>query len=509
MPIICQICQTSFPKIIPWQHLKTHGITSSEYKEKFGPLYSPETLAKHSARTPHNKGKTVTDPSQKQKIKEAIARREERFRNGEIKRGQVWSFEHKTKLSQRTKDYAAGNPDEIKRRAQKAKATKIARYSQLPAPFAGRTHTNETKTKISQAAKEANKKKIHDKWSRITALTQSYNLTLMSEIGTHPLTLQCNKCNTNFEFTAQYFTPSKTFSEMCPACYPRVVKHSKDESELFEFVQGLVSDAKQGHRTSYHSFELDIFVPSKNVGIEYDGLYWHSEEVLEFSGKDKARSLTKKNFFSDQGIRVVTIYSDEWALQKDIVKSRLASILGCTPSRIFARQCQIKEISTEEASAFLKQNHIMGHGRSNVRLGLFYHDKLISVMTFSKSNLSRKVTGWELNRFASLLDHSVVGGASKLFQFFIKSYTPTTVISYADNRWSEGELYSTLGFSKVSNGTPNYWYFKPPEPQRIHRFTLRKSKADNSNLTEREIRKNQGFLRVWDCGSSKWVWGQK
>jgi hypothetical protein len=127
-------------------------------------------------------------------------------------------------------------------------------------------------------------------------------------------------------------------------------------------------------------------------------------------------------------------------------------------------------------------------------------------MSFVKNNISRKSNNWEINRFASLLEHTVIGGASKLFKSFIKEVNPNTVISYADNRWSDGNLYQTLGFNKISDGTPNYWYFLPNSNLRIHRYTLRKTDSDDSNLTEYENRALQGYNRIWDSGSSKWVW---
>jgi len=76
-------------------------------------------------------------------------------------------------------------------------------------------------------------------------------------------------------------------------------------------------------------------------------------------------------------------------------------------------------------------------------------------MTFSKSNLSRKISSWELNRFCSLMNHQIVGGASKLFAAFLREVSPLSVISYSDNRWSSGGVYSALGFEKLTDGTPN------------------------------------------------------
>jgi hypothetical protein len=128
-------------------------------------------------------------------------------------------------------------------------------------------------------------------------------------------------------------------------------------------------------------------------------------------------------------------------------------------------------------------------------------------MTFTNNNISRRLKNiWEINRFSSILDTTIVGGASKLFSYFIKNYSPETVISYADNRWSKGELYQQLGFIKIHDGIPNYWYVFPNQKQRIHRYSLRKTSDDDCNLTEYEIRNQEGFFRIWDCGSAKWVW---
>jgi len=166
-------------------------------------------------------------------------------------------------------------------------------------------------------------------------------------------------------------------------------------------------------------------------------------------------------------------------------------------------------LDSKVANSFIEENHIQGAGRSNYRIGLYYGEELVAVMTFSNKEISRKLSGWEINRFACKKNTIVVGGASKLFSHFINEKAPDKVISYADTRWSDGNLYEKLGFSFDSQTVPNYWYFKGSNAVRIHRYTLRKTADDNQSLTEYENRLLAGYDRVYDCGSTKWVWTDK
>lgn len=508
MSITCQICQKSFDKIIPWQHLKTHNVSTDAYKDQYGSVYSEETLAKFASRIPHNKGKKVTDPDQLAKINAAIVLREERFKNGEIKRGAKCTEERRQKLSQRNKEYAAANPESGKQRAAKALSTKIAKGFDFTSPNKGKLHSNETKEKISAASKETNKIKSADANNRILDRIASINLSLINDVAEPQMQLKCLECDTEFSYVKAYFHLSKFKETLCPTCFPRIKKKSKGETELFDFIKSIADDAVPNYRKAYHSKEIDVFVPSKNIGFEFNGLYWHSEDVLLNNNKSPKSDFDKKNEFSAEGITLIQIFEDEWHCKTDIVKSRIQNILTATQHKIYARECSVSAITSKDAAKFCNEHHIMGAGRSNVRYGLYHKAELVSVMTFSKNNLSRKVTSWELNRFASKINTNVVGGASRLFARFVKDVNPESVISYSDNRWSTGNLYQQLGFTKNHNGTPNYWYVAPNSLVRIHRFSLRKSVDNKLNLPEKEIRQQQGYLRIWDSGSSKWTWNK-
>lgn len=506
MSITCKICNLTFPKIIPWQHLKLHNITSKDYKKIHGSLYSEETLAKHSAKIPYNKGKKVTDSETLIKIANGIAIREEKYKSGELIRLSN-SFSNHTKqlLSDKQIEYSKNNPKEMSKRAKKAAKTKKDRN--ISGPMKGKQHSIETKQKLSVISQNTNYNKTTQSNKQISEKITELNLTLLSEIFDKNLKLQCNSCQSFFSFTKQYFTPSKVKTTICPVCYPRNIKKSKSESEIYEYVQSLIPSAISSYRTHYHGKEIDIFIPELNLGIEFNGLYWHSESTLVSNGKSPTSDFEKQKYFFEQGIRIIQIFEDEWENKQLIVKSRLKCILGKISNVIYARKCKIMEISSKQSSQFCNDNHLQGSGRSNIRLGLFYNERLVSVMTFTNNNISRKLSNvWEINRFSSLLDIIVIGSADKLFKHFLKMIDSEMVISYSDNRWSNGNLYRQLSFEKVGQESPNYWYIKSNIIKRIHRYSLRKNKDDDQKLTEYENRLKQGYIRVWDCGHSKWQW---
>jgi hypothetical protein len=252
--------------------------------------------------------------------------------------------------------------------------------------------------------------------------------------------------------------------------------------------------------------ELDIVIPEKKIAIEYCGLYWHSE----LTNKDRHYHLDKLNRTTAAGYNLVTIFEDEWINKNNIVISRISNALGINKSeKIYARQCEIREISSSTASDFCNKHHLQGYTGSKIKLGLFYKNKIVSVMTFSKLSISKgsknKEGSWELSRFCSDIHYRVIGGASKLLSYFEKNYQWNEIISYADRRWSSGNLYEKIGFTLVGETKPNYWYFKGRDLKRIHRFALRKNSTDPKDQTEWEIRKSQGWNRIWDCGNLKYV----
>lgn len=284
----------------------------------------------------------------------------------------------------------------------------------------------------------------------------------------------------------------------CPKCTSSI---SSYELELNSFINELGCNTITSDRSIISPQQLDIYIPSKNIAIEFDGIYWHSELY-----KPDDYHINKTNLCEAKDVRLIHIFEDEWKFKQDIVKSRLKNILGITENRIYARNCEIRLMTNDERNIFLENNHLQGSVKSSVNICLTYKGEIVSSMHFNKPRLGVGSSGehYELSRFCNKMDTSVIGGASKLLKFFYKTYGQIKLISYADKRWSEGSIYDTLGFTQTRVNKPNYWYVI--NNKRVHRFNFRKSMLrkegfDTTNSTEREIMLSRGIYRIYDCGT--------
>jgi hypothetical protein len=285
---------------------------------------------------------------------------------------------------------------------------------------------------------------------------------------------------------------------------------SKCENEIIEYITPIIP-IEIRNRTILKPKELDIYIPSKQIAIEYNGLRWHSEEF----NKDKLYHLNKTLECNNKGIKLLQIFEDEFIEHKDIVLNKISHILGIQQNlpKIMGRKCKVEIISKDIAEQFLNDYHIQGYARSTIYLGAIYEDKLIAVMTFKVE--SKNSSKWELTRFASDYHYVCQGVGGKLFNWFIKHYDPSEVKSFADRRWTLSEnnnLYTKLGFKLDSILKPDYEYILKSNPKkRIHKFNFRKQILHERyclplDMTENEMIKELGYCKIWNCGLFKFKW---
>ena len=250
--------------------------------------------------------------------------------------------------------------------------------------------------------------------------------------------------------------------------------------------------------------ELDFYLPEHKVAIELDGIYWHSVNF-----KEPNYHLNKTELCEAQGIQLIHVFEDEWLEKEAIVKSRILTILGKTARRIYARKCEVRSISGPIANRFIEANHLQGAIPASYRYGLFHRDELVSVMTFGSYRRSLGKTAqsgeYEMYRFCNLADTQVIGGASRLLAAFVRDQLPTKIISYADRRWSTGDLYRNLGFTLEHTVGPNFWWIQ--NSTRSHRFKFTRKRmielVGNQSLSTFELQDALNITKIYDSGNLK------
>lgn len=313
----------------------------------------------------------------------------------------------------------------------------------------------------------------------------------------------CKTCNNTFE---QLLYSHNNIGNGCPIC-----KISKDEMYIGQFIENeLHIPITRSDYSVLENKQIDILIKSHHIGIEINGNYWHSELV---SKKHRNYHLTKTKLAETKHIDLLQFFGDEITNKLDICKSIIRYKLKKSNNRIFARKCEIKEITDiSEKNIFLDNNHIQGKDQSKIKIGLYYNNELVSLMTFGSARYNKKIQ-FELLRFCNKINTVVVGAASRLFNYFIKTYNPINIISYADKRISQGSIYEILNFKHTHDADPRYYYMhKNNYLKRYHRSNFTKDRikklypdVDIIN-DEWNIMKSLGYDRIWDCGNKVYVW---
>ena len=283
-------------------------------------------------------------------------------------------------------------------------------------------------------------------------------------------------------------------------CSKCVGKISKEETEVVDFLISLGISVDTTNKKLISPKELDIVLPEFNIAIEYNGLYWHSSAMSSF---DKYSHYNKTQSCTKIGYRLIHIFSDDWKFKKEIIKSILSNVVNKTQAKYFARKCKCKKISICLARTFLNKNHIQGYVISSFHYGLFYEGKLLQVLSFKKEG-----ENFNLVRFASELNTTVVGGASKLFKHFCRNEEFVLVFTFADMSTFSGSLYENLGFIKIKEIPIDYQYIY--QGIRKHKFGFRRKRLQkllpnfDEDKSELWNTRENGIFRIYDCGKNKY-----
>lgn len=286
-----------------------------------------------------------------------------------------------------------------------------------------------------------------------------------------------------------------TYKTGCPTCY----KPSQSQILIADFIKEFY-EVEENTRKVITPLELDIYIPEKKLAVEFNGIYWHTED----QGKDRYYHYNKWKMCHDKGIQLITVWEDDWLYNRPLVERMLKHKLGVSDEpRVYARKCSVVVLDYSRSSAFLEENHIQGQSTGSTYLGLVDGDDLVAVSVFTKTS-----SGVELKRYAT--NRVVVGGHSKLLKVARNMYPTEVFHTFADLCVSDGGLYEDTGWTTDRFLKPDYKYLY--KGRRVHKFNFRLKRFKNDpelvwdeTMSEKQLAVLNGIPRIWDCGKIRYT----
>ena len=287
---------------------------------------------------------------------------------------------------------------------------------------------------------------------------------------------------------------------------------SQGERELYRFICSITDkDVLHNVNNVIYPNELDIYIPDEKIAFEYNGTYWHSVGM-----KDEDYHQEKTLACAQKGIQLIHIFEYEWKNDdkrkkiEEIIRLRLDKSYG---KAVYARDLTVCEEEAVVVDSFCDKYHIQCKATATINIVLKNSDgTILGAMTFGKPRFNASYE-YELVRLVYAPGYKIVGGAERMFKFFIKKYNASTIISYCNASKFIGQVYINLGFLYDGMSKPNYVWVSEHGDNVLTRYqSVKASLIDKGlgqeNETEFEIMSRLGYYKVCDSGNLRFTWNK-
>ena len=299
-----------------------------------------------------------------------------------------------------------------------------------------------------------------------------------------PLIVKCKKCH-HISKVWLYNGISKKISQLnlCKHCKAKD-RTSKEENELFDFVQSLLPNELifRNDRTIINPLELDIVIPSRKLAIEFDGIYWHNDQHIANN-----YHLQKTILCNKAGYKLIHIFENEWLSDKKIVKSILIDKLKCSlKETIDANKCSIYEVKNEyeklKCQTFINENSLIKNENFDIALCMKFENYIVATMTFCE--LTNDI--FKIIDFCIKSDLNIKEGFESFLKYFEKNFNPKKLYASINRRYSIGNQFLSTSFKLIETTLPKCSYFIYNKKQKI--FNSLKTQTNNCHT-------------IYDCGN--------
>ncbi len=191
---------------------------------------------------------------------------------------------------------------------------------------------------------------------------------------------------------------------------------------------------------------------SMKIGIEFDGMYWHSS----CAGMADGHLLAKTMMCKSKGVSLVHVFEDEWDAKREQCKAMLKQIVSPSGVLDLSSAC-VKAISRSDAQRFFgKNSHDLFAKPSKHNFAVVNGSKMLSCISLSV--FSGKVLVTSMCNSTSICTTSTY---KMLMQFIESTFMPEHNVQVAqarvDNRWPIGNVMHELGFTELKQTMPSRW----------------------------------------------------
>jgi hypothetical protein len=373
--------------------------------------------------------------------------------------------------------------------------------------------TKETSPSLARAAQKISQKYILDRemgkrmsqtefFERVQIACSS-SFSMLDDVDKHyrykhdRFRLKCLTCQ-NVVLKTLYMLET---TPICFFCHP---KESRQQLEIFDIVKSVCPDAILSDRSAIAPLELDIFVPSKNIAIEFNGLYWHSEIF-----KDKLYHEKKMQACRQAGIKLLSIYEDEWRDKRDLIISMIEHRLCGSSSKFDARKLKIVSVDSKRRKDFFETNHLEGDALAQHAFGL-ETDKgeLLACVSLRRAFHKRWANWYELGRSSCKIGYNVRGWLGRLTAAaYVRCQNDgKRLMTYVDGRVGAGDAYIKAGWKLLKSSTgPRFWW--TDFENRFNRFKYRADKANGK--VQSQVAEEAGVVPIYGCSNSIFVYEGK
>ena len=321
---------------------------------------------------------------------------------------------------------------------------------------------------------------LHNK-KNLNYMSKKYNLNII-DLNKRIYSILCSNCSKIYEINSDNIhRRHKNYTEekyICTICNPIGSSYSSSyESIICDFLDQYNIQYIRNDQKVINPYHIDIYIPSHNLGIEFNGLYWHS-----WLKKDKKYHLDKYNLCLSKGIKLLQIWEDDWRYKNDIIKAIILNKLNLISNEVKNTHCTIKQIfDINIIKDFLNKNDIKGYINCSVSIGAYFNNELVSIIGFKKIK-----NNYKLVNLCSKIDFNIPNIEILLFNHFKVNFNFDKIVAYSDNTISNDELYEKLEFKYEKTSLNYYWTD----------FNLKNFKQNtNKNLT-----------KIWNAGNKKWLY---